>query len=378
MKSSADTFSTEPMSPELMATAQKPRVEESQKAMNQEKNDRYQAGKSKSIGRYLWPLLALSLLLLTNLFIDSHFFNITYQDDRFYGSLIDILNRSAPVALLAIGMSLVIATGGIDLSVGAVMAISGAVCANLLLVPDMNLFTVIAAGLCVGLIAGCINGGLVSYLGIQPIVATLLLMVAGRGVAQLINQGQIITFQNPGFAAIGVGKFLGLPMPVWIVIGMLALTQLLMRKTALGLFIEAVGCNAKASRYLGINDKSIKLFAYAIAGLCAALAGMISTADIQGSDANNAGLWLELDAVLAVVIGGAALTGGRFSLLLSVVGALIIQTLATTIIVSGLPAKFNLLIKAIVILTVLLLQSDKFRAQLSTLFKSKTAVGDKK
>lgn len=371
MKSSAKT-----MSPELL-----PRDQESHKAMSQEKNDRYQAGKSNAIGRYLWPVLALSLLLLTNLFIDSHFFNISYQDGRFYGSLIDILNRSAPVALLAIGMSLVIATGGIDLSVGAVMAISGAVCANLLLVPDVSLFVVIAAGLSVGLLAGCINGGLVSYLGIQPIVATLLLMVAGRGVAQLINQGQIITFQHPGFSAIGVGQFLGLPMPVWIVVGMLTLTQLLMRKTALGLFIEAVGCNAKASRYLGINDKSIKLFTYAIAGLCAALAGMISTADIQGSDANNAGLWLELDAILAVVIGGAALAGGRFSLLLSVVGALIIQTLATTIIVSGLPAKFNLLIKALVVLTVLLLQSDKFRRQLSAVFKPKrqgTELGDEK
>lgn len=335
--------------------------------MTQVKNERYQAGKSNSLGRYLWPLLALALLLLVNLFIDSSFFQISYQDDRLYGSLIDILNRSAPVALLAIGMSLVIATGGIDLSVGAVMAIAGAVCANLLLVPDISLVTVILAGLMVGLAAGCVNGALVSFLGIQPIVATLLLMVAGRGVAQLINQGQIITFQHQGFAAIGVGQFLGLPMPIWIVLGMLMLTQLLLRKTALGLFIEAVGCNAKASRYLGINDKSIKLLAYAIAGLCAALAGMISTADIQGSDANNAGLWLELDAILAVVIGGAALTGGRFSLVLSIIGALIIQTLATTIIVSGLPAKFNLLIKAIVILSVLLLQSEKCRRQLSGL-----------
>lgn len=375
MKNSAETLSSTQMSSDLMPSQMKeserqPRMQQSHQDMKQEKNARYQAGKSASIGRYLWPLLALSILLLANLFIDSNFFNISYQDDRLYGSLIDILNRSAPVALLSIGMSLVIATGGIDLSVGAVMAICGAVCANLLLVPDINLVTVIAAGLCVGLLAGCINGGLVSFLGIQPIVATLLLMVAGRGVAQLINQGQIITFQHPGFAAIGVGQFLGLPMPVWIVLGMLTFTQLLLRKTALGLFIEAVGCNAKASRYLGINDKSIKLFAYAIAGVCAALAGMISTADIQGSDANNAGLWLELDAILAVVIGGAALTGGRFSLVLSVVGALIIQTLATTIIVSGLPAKFNLLIKAIVILTVLLLQSDKFRRQLSALFKA--------
>lgn len=375
MKNSAETLSSTQMSSDLMPSQmteseRQPRMQQSHQDMTQEKNARYQAGKSASIGRYLWPLLALSILLLANLFIDSNFFNISYQDDRLYGSLIDILNRSAPVALLSIGMSLVIATGGIDLSVGAVMAICGAVCANLLLVPDINLVTVIAVGLCVGLLAGCINGGLVSFLGIQPIVATLLLMVAGRGVAQLINQGQIITFQHPGFAAIGVGQFLGLPMPVWIVLGMLTFTQLLLRKTALGLFIEAVGCNAKASRYLGINDKSIKLFAYAIAGLCAALAGMISTADIQGSDANNAGLWLELDAILAVVIGGAALTGGRFSLVLSVVGALIIQTLATTIIVSGLPAKFNLLIKAIVILTVLLLQSDKFRRQLSALFKA--------
>lgn len=375
MKNSAETLSSTQMSSDLMPSQMKeserqPRMQQSHQDMTQEKNARYQAGKSTSIGRYLWPLFALSILLLANLFIDSNFFNISYQDDRLYGSLIDILNRSAPVALLSIGMSLVIATGGIDLSVGAVMAICGAVCANLLLVPDINLVTVIAAGLCVGLLAGCINGGLVSFLGIQPIVATLLLMVAGRGVAQLINQGQIITFQHPGFAAIGVGQFLGLPMPVWIVLGMLTFTQLLLRKTALGLFIEAVGCNAKASRYLGINDKSIKLFAYAIAGVCAALAGMISTADIQGSDANNAGLWLELDAILAVVIGGAALTGGRFSLVLSVVGALIIQTLATTIIVSGLPAKFNLLIKAIVILTVLLLQSDKFRRQLSALFKA--------
>ncbi|MFP8845554.1 ABC transporter permease [Shewanella baltica] len=372
MKSSAEM-----MSPEAL-----PMMPNNQHPITKEKTDRYQAGKSKSFGRYLWPLLALALLLLVNLFIDSSFFHLIYQDDRLYGSLIDILNRSAPVALLAIGMSLVIATGGIDLSVGAVMAIAGAVCANLLLVPDISLVTVVLAGLMVGLAAGCINGALVSVLGIQPIVATLLLMVAGRGVAQLINQGQIITFQHEAFAAIGVGQFLGLPMPIWIVIGMLLLTQLLLRRTALGLFIEAVGCNAKASRYLGINDKSIKLFVYAIAGLCAALAGMISTADIQGSDANNAGLWLELDAILAVVIGGAALTGGRFSLVLSIIGALIIQTLATTIIVSGLPAKFNLLIKAIVILSVLLLQSEKFRRQLSGLFKLRTfnsaKAGDKK
>ncbi|MBV1908422.1 MAG: ABC transporter permease [Kangiellaceae bacterium] len=326
-------------------------------------SSRYQAGTNSNIGRYLWPCCALVLLLVVNLFLDASFFSITYQDGRLYGSLIDILNRSAPVALLAIGMSLVIATGGIDLSVGAVMAIAGAACANLLLIPDISVATVIMVGLAVGILAGVINGSLVSYLGIQPIVATLLLMVAGRGVAQLINQGQIVTFQNDAFSFIGVGNWLGLPMPVWLVLSTLAVCQLLLRRTALGLFIESVGCNASASRYLGINDKSIKVFAYSVAGLCAGLAGMITTADIQGADANNAGLWLELDAILAVVIGGASLVGGRFSLLLSVIGALVIQTLATTIIISGLPAKFNLLIKALVILIVLLLQSEKFRNQ---------------
>ncbi len=331
---------------------------------------RYSPGKStNALGRYLWPVSALVLLLLVNLFMDASFFSISYQDGRLYGSLIDILNRSAPVALLAIGMSVVIATGGIDLSVGAVMAIAGAVCAGMLVGGNYSLFTVICAGLTVGIVAGLVNGGLVSFLGIQPIVATLLLMVAGRGVAQLINQGQIVTFQSDAFAFIGIGAFLGLPFPVWLVLITLLLSQLLLRRTALGLFIEAVGCNASASRYLGINDKGVKLFVYGLTGFCAAIAGMIATADIQGADGNNTGLWLELDAILAVVIGGAALSGGRFSLVLSVVGALIIQTLSTTIILSGLPAKFNLLIKASVVLIVLLLQSDVFRQHAQSVLK---------
>nr|WP_226911377.1 ABC transporter permease [Gallaecimonas mangrovi] len=316
--------------------------------------------------RYGWPLLALFLLLAVNLVLDPGFFSIHIQDGRLYGSLIDILNRAAPVALLAIGMTLVIATGGIDLSVGAVMAVAGAVCANLL-VAGVSLPLVIVAGLVTGLVCGLVNGALVSYMGIQPIVATLLLMVAGRGIAQLINAGQIVTFQNAGFAFLGSGSFLGFPTPVWLVLLVAVVFQLLLRRSALGLFIEAVGCNASASRYLGVNDRGIKLFSYLVTGLCAALAGMIATADIQGADGNNTGLWLELDAILAVVIGGASLTGGRFSIPLSVVGALIIQSLATTIIVSGIDPRFNLLIKALVVLLVLLLQSPQFRGQLKRL-----------
>jgi simple sugar transport system permease protein len=155
---------------------------------------------------------------------------------------------------------------------------------------------------------------------------------------------------------------------VVLVIVVFVLVQWLMRKTALGLFIESVGCNAEASHYLGVNERAIKLTAYCIAGLCAALAGMIAAADIQGADANNAGLWLELDAILAVVIGGASLAGGRFSLLLSLIGVLVIQSLSTTIIMSGMPPKFNLLIKALVIILVLLMQSPRFQKQVGGLF----------
>lgn len=323
--------------------------------------------------RWFWPVAALLLVLLANLFIDPAFFRLEVRDGRLYGSLVDVLNRGAPVALLAIGMSLVIATGGIDLSVGAVIAITGAVCANLIDNSIDSLFIVISLGLAAGLLAGFINGSLVAFLGIQPIVATLVLMVAGRGIAQLISNGQIITFSHPGFASLGVGSVLGLPMPVVIVIVVLAVLHCLVRLTALGLFIEAVGCNPRASHYAGVHVNGIRLTVYCFSGLCAALAGMVITADIQGADANNAGLWLELDAILAVVIGGAALSGGRFSLVLSVIGVLIIQALGTTILVSGIAPQYNLLVKSLVIIAVLLLQSPLFRQQLQTLVRGRTA-----
>jgi ribose/xylose/arabinose/galactoside ABC-type transport system permease subunit len=323
-------------------------------------------------GRNIWPLAALAAILLANLFLNPDFFQLDLNDGRLYGSLVDVLNRAAPLALLALGMSLVIATGGVDLSVGAVIAISGAVCANLINGGVENLILIIGAGLAAGLLAGLLNGVLVAYLGIQPIVATLVLMVAGRGVAQLINAGQIITFSHEGFAFLGVGSMLGLPTPVVLVLAVFASVAALVRLTALGLFIEAVGANAKAGHYCGIHISGVKIAVYAISGACAALAGMIVSADIQGADANNAGLWLELDAILAVVIGGAALSGGRFSLSQSLVGVLIIQALSTTILMAGTDPQYNLLIKALAIVAILLLQSGEFKRQVAA-FVSRSA-----
>ncbi|MDU7481140.1 MAG: galactofuranose ABC transporter, ATP-binding protein YtfT [Hafnia alvei] len=316
--------------------------------------------------RLRWPtgmpqIVALVVVLLVDSVVANNFFSIHIQDGRLFGSLIDILNRCAPVALLAIGMTLVIATGGIDLSVGAVMAISGATAASLT-VQGYGLPIVILSALGVGLLSGLWNGILVALLKIQPFVATLILMVAGRGVAQLITAGQIVTFNSPSLSWLGSGSLFLLPTPVIITLLTLLSFWLLTRKTALGLFIEAVGINIRAAKNAGVNTRLIVMGTYMLSGLCAAIAGIIVTADIRGADANNAGLWLELDAILAVVIGGASLMGGRFNLLLSILGALIIQGMNTGILLSGFQPELNQVVKAVVVLVVLVFQSPRFLA----------------
>lgn len=305
--------------------------------------------------RGLAQILALIVILAVDRVVSPQFFDLRLQDGRLFGSLIDVLNRGTPVALLSLGMVLVIATRGIDLSVGAVMAICGAIAASL--ADSHSLPVVLAAALGAGLICGLWNGFLVAVLGMQPIVATLILMVAGRGIAQLITEGRIVTFSSPDLVWLGNGSVLGLPVPVVIALGMLILTGAVVRGSALGLLIEATGGNARASELAGVGTRAMILAVYVWCGICAALAGVIAAADIMGADANNAGLWLELDAILAVVIGGTSLFGGRFSLVLAVLGALIIQTMNTGILLSGYPPEFNLLVKAVVVLAVLLLQS---------------------
>ncbi len=321
-----------------------------------------QSGQPKR--RFSWPkgmpqIIALLLVLAVDSLVAPHFFQILLQDGRLFGSPIDILNRAAPVALLAIGMTLVIATGGIDLSVGAVMAIAGATAASMT-VAGHSLPVVLLAALGAGALAGLWNGILVAVLKIQPFVATLILMVAGRGVAQLITSGQIVTFDSPALSWLGSGSLLLLPTPVIIAVATLLLFWLFTRRTALGMFIEAVGINIRAAKNAGVNTRIVVMLAYVLSGICAAIAGIIVAADIRGADANNAGLWLELDAILAVVIGGGSLMGGRFNLLLSVVGALIIQGMNTGILLSGFPPELNQVVKAVVVLCVLIVQSPRF------------------
>ena len=314
---------------------------------------------SASLLRRVAPQLATLVAVLALIALAfPGFFDIDLAGGRLVGSPIDILKRGGPVAILAIGMTLVIATRGIDLSVGAVMAIAGAVAAWGV-TEGLGVASAIALAVAAGLLCGLWNGLLVAVLGIQPIVTTLILMVAGRGIAQLVTEGRILTFNDEGLAWFGAGTAGPFPTPVviWVLAGIVA--GLVVRGTALGLLIEALGVNPRASRLAGINTRVLLVAVYMISGLCAAIAGVIAAADIRGADANNAGLWLELDAILAVVIGGTSLLGGRFSILASLIGAMTIQSINTGILLAGFPPEFNLVIKAVIVLVILVLQSPR-------------------
>jgi galactofuranose transport system permease protein len=335
--------------------------------------------RSQEYKRILGPLAAFLAILLFNFIFTPGFFNLEIKDGHLFGSVVDIFNRGAPVMIIAIGMTLVYATGGIDLSVGSVMAISGAVAAYMIrpdyikgvieygTIPPVALVIIIP--LIVAGVVGLWNGILVTYLKIQPIIATLILMVAGRGIAQLITQGQIIIFEHPEFEVLGSGFFLGLPVPVVLVFSLMLVVHFVTRRSSLGLFVESVGSNPKASHYLGINSTYIKLVVYVFCGMCAGLAGLIITADIKGADANNCGLWFELDAIAAVIIGGTA-WGGRFTLLGTLLGALIIQSITTTILSRGVAPEQILVYKAIVVMSVTLIQSKSMRQKMVQLYVS--------
>ncbi|MUT67179.1 ABC transporter permease [Paenibacillus sp. NEAU-GSW1] len=316
-----------------------------------------------------WPAAVWLALLLFNLIYSPSFFEIQVRDGHLYGSLIDILNFGAPLILVAIGMTLVIATKGIDLSVGSVVAISGAIaCLTISKGADQNslslLFTALALSLGLSVVLGLWNGMLVAVTGIQPIVATLILMVAGRGIAQLVTNGQIITVNSSPYKFIGAGSLAALPFSVFVVAAVFIAAVLLTRKTALGLFIESVGCNPGSSRLAGIKARTVLFAVYMFCGLCAAIAGLLLSSNVSSADGNNAGLWYELDAILAVVIGGTSLNGGRFYLTGTLLGALIIQTLTTTIYMIGVSPEVILVVKAFVVLAVCLIQSDTFRKTL--------------
>jgi simple sugar transport system permease protein len=321
----------------------------------------------RSLPAAFWPLVALAIILIVDLIISPSFFSIRIVEGRLYGSLIDILYRGVPPALIAMGMAIVIGSRGIDLSVGAVVALGSAVMAAFIH-GEFSPVVVILATVGIGLVCGLWNGTLVAVLGIQPIIATLILMVAGRGFALMVNGGRIPTFRSDFFEFVSTGSIWVIPTRLFLVLIVLVVLFVLLRKTAFGLFVETVGSNTPAARLSGIGTRVVTLAAYGICGATAALAGMVITGDTRSSDAVYAGVDSELDAILAVVLGGGSLNGGRIYLGTTLVGVLIIQALTTSILMSGMPPEYNKLVKAIVVLAVLLIQAPKFRSKIAVLF----------
>ena len=325
--------------------------------------------------RLFFPILTLSLILLFDFIFIPGFFTIENRGGDLRGSLIDIFRNGSTVMLLAIGMTLVIATGGVDLSVGATMAIAASMAGILMnpsalnnevfFVTDPNytfqpLWVVISLSLLVSILCGLWNGALVAYMRIQPMVATLILMISGRGIAQLITNGLRVQITYTPYAFIGQGWII-LPFSLYLVAIVFAITWFLTRKTAIGMFIESVGINFRSSYFSGIDEKKIKLLVYTFCGFCAGIAGLVASSNVKTSDANNIGLTTELDAILAVVIGGTSMSGGRFSLLASMVGALVMQAITQTMYAIGVPAFALQAIKALVVILVILLYSEQVR-----------------
>ncbi len=324
--------------------------------------------------RFLFVMLGLAAILLLNLIISPEFFEVSRQaDGKIRGNLINILNNGARVCILAVGMTLVYATGGIDLSVGSVMATSGAMAALMIrpgylqglpvLDPQPPLILIFLVPLAVAMVLGAINGILVAVVRVQPIIATLIMMYSARGLAVLMVQGQTPTYHEVPFTKLGLGFFLGIPVPVWIGLAIFLLTLLVTRRTAIGLFLESIGENRTASRYVGIRTKLITIGAFVFCAFCAGIAGLIHVAGESSTSPYNTGNMIELDAIAAVIIGG-TMWGGRFTLAGSIIGALIIQSLTTTVYFQRWPFEYSLVFKALVLIIVALIQSDKLHEYL--------------
>ncbi len=316
----------------------------------------------KELFKKLQPLIALAVMVLALSLMSDRF--LTFINGR------NILLQISVNLCLSIGMTLVILTGGIDLSVGAILAFAGAFAAGLLknglvlkslgVVVQFTPFGAIVAGIIVGLALGLFNGFAITKFRLPPFVATLGMLSIGRGLTLLWTGGFPITDLGPQFGFIGAGFWLGVPMAVWTSAALVALFYIITRHTTLGRYIYAVGGSEKAAAYSGINVDRIKLWVYALGGALAAVAGLVVTARLDAADP-KAGLGYELDSIAAVVIGGTSLSGGRGSVLGTVLGCLIIGVLNNGLFLLDVSPFWQQVIKGLVILAAV--AADKMGAK---------------
>ncbi len=323
------------------------------------------------------PIFCMLLIMAVNIIYDIvngnfafNFFTITINNGILYGRLIDVLNRGSEVAILAIGMTLVVsASAGTDISVGSVMSLSACFCCMLLAGYGVQATTELAVPLLVGLVGGVLmgglcgifNGALVAYLGVQPMVATLILYSVARAVGLLLCNNFIVYIRVDSFKALG--SYFGIvPAPFIVAVVCVLVVTLLLKKTALGLYIQSVGINKKASRIAGLNSNRIIFLAYILCGLLAGVAGIVASSRIYSADSSSIGYTYEMDAILAVALGGNSLGGGKFSLAGSIIGAYTIQAITTTLYALGVSSSQAPVYKAIVIIIVVAVQSPPVKA----------------
>lgn len=317
---------------------------------------------------WFWAIIGIALLLLVNSIKNPAYLAISVNPTTglLTGNVLDILRISAPIIMIALGMTFVIATEGIDLSVGSMMAVGGAVAMQTLSALDSNsvgaMFTAIGLALLLAIVLGAINGILVAVVGLQPFISTLIMMLAARGIARVITDGQNTNATNEPFRQLANGQILGLPTSFVLAIAIVVLIALTMRRTALGLMIESIGINPKASRLAGIRPRPILIGVYVLSAALAAVGGLFSVSEVMTVSVGGTGNLMELDAILAVVIGGTSLAGGKFSILGSTIGALLIATLNKTVLFLGIPAAATPAFKALVIIALVLLQSERIRS----------------
>lgn len=335
-----------------------------------------------------WAVIAELAILAVAGILRPDFFRIEYNatTGMFYGSMVDIINRSSEITIIAMGMTMVIALGGTDISVGALVAVAGAFALKLLRwdvteYPTPGDYTiypfvlVILVPLAVCTLMGLFNGILIGKFKLEPIIATLILMVAGRGIAQIATNGKQFTTGYTPFRFIGQGSLFGLPFPIILAVVICTAVMIFVRRTAFGTFVESVGINPSASRVTGLKSSKIIIIVYTLTGFLSGVAGLIYSSRISSCDSNNAGVNYEMDAILAVVLGGTSMTGGKFSLTGTIIGSLIIRTITTLVYYFGITSESIMAFKAVIILVVIIIQSEPVRKRLAVRKSRKQKAG---
>lgn len=338
----------------------------------------------KIFGRQIFiPIAALFLLLLFNLIMDPSFFKITLGSNSLgypvlSGYLITVIDCGSELAILAIGMTLVTAAcGGQDISVGAAIAIAGSVMLRVLCGKDPRSATlqapIIVAFLVACLVAmafGAFNGILVAYFKIQPMVATLILFTAGRSIAAWINNNELPIVSEPKFAYFGtIIPGIPVPTPFFIALGCILITFLVLKFTNLGLYVQAVGINESSSKLNGLNPTLIKFLTFVLLGLCVAAAALIKVSRLSTINYSVIAKDIEMDAILAVALGGNSLAGGKFNMTSSILGAYVIQLLTTTLYKFNVSSAALPAYKAVVVILLVVLSAPIVREWLGSLRK---------